>query len=715
MGGSRVGKAEAGGVAALAVLALWLAVDPLGGGTSSVVSAVSQSGAALFAGLMAARTAAAHSGRHRRAWQLLSAAGIAWAAANALWTWSDLTRESGEVFPAVSDLGFLLLLPLAAVALLLHPAAPRSGSALIRLAVDAAIGGGAVLFVTRSLFTSGAHEAARPNVFENPVGVAYAVGDIIVMGLAVLLAVQAHSRWRRSLVLVALAFVAHAIADVGFTYLTLDGRYTTGSIIDMLWVAGFLLLANAAAVEWTAERHTAPSPKDEPTPSPTPGYQAERPSTLVLPYGLVGVAIVVGIVDLASDGEVEILLRWVAVAIGTLVAARQVVDRVHNARLLRSLESTVVELRDRDAKLAEAQEVAQLGSWAWDAATDAVTVTDEVFSVLGIPATESPLRVETLLSAVHPDDSERVYAAATDALVRHEPFELDLRLASEDGRIVHSRGRPVTDDEASTLRVVGTVQDVTTVRRLARELEQRLAELERSNADLTNFASLASHDLAAPVQLVAGYLRTLRDQLRKLGLSDEVELTDGAIEGARRLEELIHDILAYSLATTSDLDLVTDVDVDRIAREAARTVGSDDWAARVEIDSLPRVRAHPGQLRQLFQNLLSNALKFVPADRTPHVRVWADHDDGVWRFSVADNGIGIPAENRERMFRMFERGEGLDVGGTGIGLAICTRIVSRHGGHLWVEEAPGGGSVFRFTLGSPASIDHALTNIAPDR
>lgn len=685
----------------LVAMVAWLTLDPFGDDVSAVASAVAQSGAAALAGLGAWLTSRMLRGRHRRAWRLFALAGFAWAAGNVAWTWSDLTGAEDDLLVTAADVGLIVLLPLSVAALLSHPTAPRRASAVARLLVDAAIAGGAVLLVTRSLLTSARHEAAGGDMFENAFGVAYAVGDFAVVALAVLLAMSACRRHRRTLFVVAAAFVSHGVADGLFTYLVLGDDYATGSVIDVFWVAGFGLLALAARSEYLALTAATGTPsEDEPSP--------DRLATLLLPYGLVAIALVVGAVDLARDGQIETFLLWIAIGVAALVVARQVVDRYHNVALVRSLQTTVADLRDRDAKLAEAQRVAHLGSWVWDADDGSVNVTDEVFRVLGIPGAPLPLSASQLLAPVHPDERDEVEGAVLASVETGRPFAVDYRLAGEEGRIVHARGRPVTDEVGRTVGMVGTVQDVTTVRTLARELEQRLAELERSNADLTNFASLASHDLAAPVQLLAGHLQSLRRRLQERELRDELEMVDGALHGARRLEELIHDILAYSLATSGEDDLRTEVDVERIVGEAARTVGADDWAARVEIEPLPMVWAHPGQLRQLFQNLLSNAMKFVPSDRAPHIRVWAERDGGVWRFSVADNGIGVPAENRERMFRMFERGGGLDVGGTGIGLAICTRIVSRHGGHLWVEDAPGGGSVFHFTLGAPAAVKRAL-------
>ena len=225
-------------------------------------------------------------------------------------------------------------------------------------------------------------------------------------------------------------------------------------------------------------------------------------------------------------------------------------------------------------------------------------------------------------------------------------------------------------------------------------------ELRRSNADLEQFAYVASHDLQEPLRMVASYMQLLRRRYSdKLG-DDAQDFIEFAVDGAQRMQRLIDDLLAYSRIGTrgappepTDSEAAFDRAMDLLEARIEET-GAD-----VTRGPLPGVMGDSGQLVQLFQNLLSNAIKY--SKREPRIRVDATASDGVWRFAVRDNGIGIEAQYNERIFELFRRLHGRDeYSGTGIGLAICKKIVERHGGNIWVESEPDSGSTFYFTLKS---------------
>ena len=177
------------------------------------------------------------------------------------------------------------------------------------------------------------------------------------------------------------------------------------------------------------------------------------------------------------------------------------------------------------------------------------------------------------------------------------------------------------------------------------------------------------------------------------------EFIGHAVDGARRMQDLIQGLLAYSRVQTKGARFEwapAETALERALQNLR--VAIEESGARVTHDSLPRVKADPTQLVQLFQNLVGNAVKFR-AEAPPEVHVSAARDDGAWVFSVRDNGIGIEPRYADRVFKIFKRlHHRSDYPGTGIGLAICKRIVERHGGKIWFESAPGEGSVFRFTL-----------------
>ncbi|HMB49677.1 MAG TPA: ATP-binding protein [Natronoarchaeum rubrum] len=254
-----------------------------------------------------------------------------------------------------------------------------------------------------------------------------------------------------------------------------------------------------------------------------------------------------------------------------------------------------------------------------------------------------------------------------------------------------------------------------------RELELRNRELERTKADLEDaidrlqtsnerleeFVYAASHDLQEPMRMVSSYLQLLERRYRDDLDEDAEEFIDFAVGGADRMQAMIESLLAYSRVSTGGEPLGP-TDADAVFETVLDDFGSriDDADARVSADELPTVRADPTQLERVFRQLLSNALAYSGSD-PPRVRVGADREGDEWRFSVVDEGIGIESEYQDRIFDVFERmhasetASGDDRGG--IGLALCERIVERHGGRIWVESEVGEGATFYFTL--PATED----------
>jgi signal transduction histidine kinase len=245
--------------------------------------------------------------------------------------------------------------------------------------------------------------------------------------------------------------------------------------------------------------------------------------------------------------------------------------------------------------------------------------------------------------------------------------------------------------------------------RQAQELEQLNAELARSNRDLEHFASMAAHDLHQPLTTVAGFLQTL-EHIHGPQLDPGArELMSAALRGTARLETIITDLLAFAMVATAppafELVACTEV-VDEVLESLGQAVKEAD--ATVSMGALPTVRGDRGLLAQLFQNLLSNALKFTRSEVRPAINVDAQLQGTGWCFSVTDNGLGVPARQRERIFEPFARGQaGSARPGTGIGLAVCKRVVERHGGRIWVDVPRGGGSSFRFTIAADNEGDAA--------
>jgi PAS domain S-box-containing protein len=320
-----------------------------------------------------------------------------------------------------------------------------------------------------------------------------------------------------------------------------------------------------------------------------------------------------------------------------------------------------------------------------------------------------------LRSITHPDDVESERPLTEQLLEGDIPnYTVEKRYVHRDGRhvwVTHNAST-VHDSSGRMLYGVAQVEDVTARKNaeerlaaLAAELEERATELERSNADLQQFAYAASHDLSEPLRMVSSYVQLLSKRYKDKLDSDANEFIDFAVDGATRMQALIDGLLVYSRAGTADYttELVDTKEVLRSTLSSIRT-SLEESGVTLVIDPLPTVRGDPTQLSQLFQNLVSNAIKFV-ADEPPRIHITARRDNGEWRFTVQDNGIGIEPAHAERIFAVFQRLHGRgEYPGSGVGLAICKRIVERHGGRIWVEPTPGGGSTFCFTI--PA-IDEA--------
>jgi len=232
-----------------------------------------------------------------------------------------------------------------------------------------------------------------------------------------------------------------------------------------------------------------------------------------------------------------------------------------------------------------------------------------------------------------------------------------------------------------------------------RELQDSVAALEKSNAELEQFAYVASHDLQSPLRSVISFAQLLQrrhgDALRGKG----GEYVDTIIDSATRMQGLLTDLLAFARVGREPPAPVV-VDAETVLADVTEGLAAriQETGARLTHDRLPLVAGRPGELRQLLQNLVDNAIKFQRSG-APQVHVSAHHTGTAWEFSVRDNGIGIRPEHRDRIFKLFGRLHDAETyPGTGIGLAICQKIVQQHGGRIWVESEPGRGSTFRFTV-----------------
>jgi light-regulated signal transduction histidine kinase (bacteriophytochrome) len=253
---------------------------------------------------------------------------------------------------------------------------------------------------------------------------------------------------------------------------------------------------------------------------------------------------------------------------------------------------------------------------------------------------------------------------------------------------------PVRDSLGTVVRSFGTNTDI--------DDQQRSEDaLRRANCELEEFAYVASHDLQEPLRMVNVYTQLLLKRLGPQGATPLQEYADYVGAGVKRMDVLIRDLLTYSRITHTDDPENSRADLGAALRQAIMNVKTrvQENQAEVTSDALPVVAADEGQLGHVFQNLLSNALKYRKRNETPHIHVGAQRRDGHWLVSVADNGIGFEPEHAERIFGLFKRLHREDeYPGTGLGLAICKRIVERYRGRIWAQSKPGAGSIFFISL-----------------
>ena len=277
-------------------------------------------------------------------------------------------------------------------------------------------------------------------------------------------------------------------------------------------------------------------------------------------------------------------------------------------------------------------------------------------------------------------------------------YEVEHEFSTIGSRIMLLNARQIKRVWGKERIILLAIEDITERKKLEQKINQYSKELERSNVELSNFGSIVAHDLGAPLRAVSGFAGLLQKRYKEKLDAEADEYISHIVEGTGRMQHLIKDLLEYARVGTSSKPLVQ-VDVNIIIEKALANLMFEITESRAVItaDTLPTVSADDTRLIQLFQNLVGNALKY--RTNTPHIYISAERKDGEWLFRISDNGIGIEPRQFERIFQIFQRLHTREeYSGTGIGLAICKKIVERLGGRIWVESKPGEGSTFFFTL-----------------
>ncbi len=302
---------------------------------------------------------------------------------------------------------------------------------------------------------------------------------------------------------------------------------------------------------------------------------------------------------------------------------------------------------------------------------------------------------------VHPGSLKQVMQIHEEGLKQREPFDHEYQLRDKDGNYswFWERGVPRFNN-GKYQGFIGNLVNITDRKHMEEELQTSLEQLTKSNTELEQFAYIASHDLQEPLRMVASYTQLLSRRYKGKLDDDADEFIAYAVDGAKRMQGLIQDLLEYSRVGNSSKELIP-VSSDLVLKNTIANLEAaiDEAGIVVSHDEMPMVIADDIQLMQLLQNLIGNAIKYRDPEKLGEIQISAEARGKQWVFSIKDNGIGIEPKFFERIFVVFKRlHTAVEKSGTGIGLSVCKKIVERHGGEIWVESEPGEGSVFMFTL-----------------
>jgi PAS domain S-box-containing protein len=367
----------------------------------------------------------------------------------------------------------------------------------------------------------------------------------------------------------------------------------------------------------------------------------------------------------------------------------------------------ISEIKQTEAALNESLERFRVASgavsdlvWEWDILSGKLEWYGDIDARLGYNQGEFPRTIDAWGKLIHPDDYARVDATLTRHLERNEPYSAEYRIIRKDGGLLYwyDSGTALRDNSGKPHKMIGAVSDVTGRKLVEVQLNEALVDLQRSNSELEQFAYVASHDLQEPLRMVSSYVQLVEKHYKDKLDEDARDYINFAVAGARRMQNLINDLLEFSRAGTRGKPFKP-----MASSEALNTalnnleIAISESSAAITHGKLPLIIGDEGQIVQVFQNLIGNAIKFH-GNVTPRIDISAEKKPGEWVFSVKDNGIGIDPQFFDLIFIVFQQLQREEYHGTGIGLAVTKKIVQRHGGRIWVESQPDKGSTFYFTI-----------------
>ncbi len=399
--------------------------------------------------------------------------------------------------------------------------------------------------------------------------------------------------------------------------------------------------------------------------------------------------------------------------------------------LEKKIQEGIKEFKLKNQQLNEAQEIAKMGSWEWDVSTNKVSWTAGLFNVYDIPPVEEGLTYEKFMERVHPEDRGFVEKNLNQSFADKKFYDYYHRIVTPSGdiKILQAKGEVILDESGGIIKMIGTGQDITDQKKVEQELLVKTTELQKMNAELQKFAYIASHDLQEPLRKIKTFIGRLasEDELLVTNEKSKIYLTKVA-NAASRMQRLMDDILNFS-RLSSTVITYQQTDLNNTIKEVLSDmeVIIDSTKANIQLKQLPVIEANTTQMGQIFQNLIGNAIKFKKPGTQPQIQIeaeiisgrslasstqlnahfpfaaWGEHqywvNEKFCRITIRDFGIGFGPEFKERIFNAFERlHNSSNYEGTGIGLAICKKIVDYHHGIIYAESNPEQGTLFSFTV-----------------
>ncbi|MDX2003586.1 MAG: ATP-binding protein [Chitinophagales bacterium] len=374
-------------------------------------------------------------------------------------------------------------------------------------------------------------------------------------------------------------------------------------------------------------------------------------------------------------------------------------------------------------ELQEAQTIAKLGSFKWNLYENTVSCSNQTYVNLGIENT-TKLDLDTFIGLVHPDDQPMARETMENSLQSGEGYSFTVKIIKQDTQACHimlCKGETIKDKTGKPNLLIGTIQDITQQKETEIELAQKAKELERSNAELEMFAYAASHDLQEPLRKIRSFADRLSEGFHEVLGVKGLDYLERMNSASLRMQKLIEDLLNYSRLSKNKDDFEP-TDMNTLVNEVVSDleISIQQKQASIHTDSIPEIEVIPSQMRQLFTNLLSNALKFTDANVQPIISIQASeilYDTGLGssqkccKLVIKDNGIGFDEKFSDKIFILFQRLHGRsEYEGTGIGLALVKKIIDNHHGTIVANSTLGKGTTFTIIL--PISQPKTTINLA---